>query len=185
MAAVSRKLWTCGPPKRDPIVLAIINVLWQSRSGKNCNRYTGPPPLPLSAQVIANAIPQYSQDQVFRTLKLWTRRGLFIATPCVGVGGVQNDEVSFEINPIAAQVNIMNQPYLSPNAIIPINQEPCGLCTFNPCSGQKGALIGVSKFPFLSDLSVRERQKIINRRNPANAVCGSIYCREATSNNTQ
>lgn len=182
MAAISSNLWTCEPPKRDPVVLAIINVLWQSRSGTDCNRYTGPVPEPMTAQNIANAIPQYSEDQIFRTLKLWTRRGLFVGTPCIGVGGVQNDQVEFYINPIAAEVNILNRNYLSANAVVPLTLGGCSLCTTNPCSGQKGAIIGSSKLPYLSQLTVRERQKILNRRNPANSVCGSTNCKEVRRN---
>ncbi len=181
MSAISRKLWSCGPPQRDPIVLAIIGVLWGHRNGPNCEKYAAPSPGPQTAQAIAAALaPEYTEEQVFQRLRLWSSRGLFKAVPCVGAGNIGNPEASFIINPVAAQVNIKNILYLSPNAIIPVSQDR-HMCCFNPCVDKKGSIESLDNYrfvrqPFLA--TVRQRQAAINRRNPANVTCGSIYCSE-------
>lgn len=181
MAAVSRKLWVCGPPtNRDPIVLAILGILWGPRNGPNCAIYAAPiPPAPTATEIASALANQYSQEQVFDRLRLWTRRGLFKPVPCIGEN-VDDPIVRFEINPLAAKVNNQNWLYLSPNAIIPVTQD-INLCCFNPCADKKGAITGLDNLKFVRQPvlnTVVQRQALLNRRNPADTPCGEINCRE-------
>jgi len=183
MAAVSRKLWACGPPtNRDPIVLAILGVLWGPRNGPNCDAYAAPvPPAPTAAEIASALSGDYAEGQVFYRLRLWTRRGLFVGVPCVG-DTVDDPIVRFKINPRAAEVNVQNRWYLSPNAIVPVAQD-INLCCFNPCVSKKGAVAGVDNCKFVQQpvLNAFQRQTLIARRDPADTPCGEINCRESAT----
>ena len=179
MSAVARKSWVCGPPtNRDPIVLAILNILWGPRNGSNCERYAAPvPPAPTATEIVDALSNQYSEEQVLDRLRLWTRRGLFQTIPCENV---DDPVIRFRINPIAGQVNRQNWLYLSPNAIIPVDQN-LTLCCFNPCVSKKGAIESLDNFRFVRQrliLNAQQRQTLIDQRNPADTPCGQINCQE-------
>ncbi len=180
MSAVSRKLWSCGAPRRDPIVLAILGVLWGQRNGTPCDIYAAALPAAPTATEIATALAdQYSEEQVFDRLRLWSRRGLFRGIPCIGET-VDDPIVRFTINPVAGQVNRQNWLYLSPNAIIPIHQN-LTLCCFNPCVSKKGAIESLDTYRFIRQpliLNAQQRQLLINQRDPADTPCGQINCQE-------
>lgn len=184
MTAPSRNSWVCGPPQnRDPIVLAIIGVLWGPRNGPDCEIYAAPiPQAPTAMEIAAVLLNQYPAELVYDRLRLWTRRGLFKGVPCVG-DEIDNPEVRYEINPVAAEVNRQNWLYLSPNAIIPVTPD-INLCCFNPCVSKKGSIASVDNYRFVQQpvLTAVQRQRLLDRRNPATTPCGQINCREGTEN---
>ena len=114
------------PPNRDPLLYAILSVLYQdTRTTQEI------------VDVISAQPPFYTDENIRRAIIQGTRQGLFrrVCTNDIPPFGTTFEPL-YEFNPNAPSINTRNWPYMCPGAQVLTSGS---ICRSHPCRSKKGS----------------------------------------------